>query len=206
VRVETGEGRITTSEVERQPDRDEVRRTKLHAGGGTTLDTVTVRRPDGTVQRTEPDGTINRVDPGGDSSITAGGYFGWGGTVTVGWTPGGGFFASLRGGVGLGFEATFDPTGVPPGYGCDNPQAGGAGLGVFGEVGVGAGPVGLSATKNSGGLLFSPTPTRSRRTGSFNTTNVSPVFSPQRFQAKWGAAAGAQLDFFTNDPKCKCPN
>jgi RHS repeat-associated protein len=149
---------------------------------------------------------INSLDPRGDTSITAGGYFGWGGTVTVGWTPGGSFFASLRGGVGFGFEATLDPSGVPPGYGCDNPQAGATGLGVFGEAGIGAGPVGRTGTKNAGGLLFAPTPTRGPRTGGFNTTNVSPVFSPQRAQVKWGASAGVQLDFFSNDPECGCSN
>ncbi len=63
--------------------------------------------------RNEP---INLRDPLGLWSITIGGYWGWGGSLTFGQNPNGTNFVSLGGGAGAGGGITYNPNGTSPGY------------------------------------------------------------------------------------------
>jgi RHS repeat-associated protein len=91
---------------------------------------------------------INFIDPVGLWSFSASLYLGYGGGISFGRNPDGGFFNTLRGGVGLGGEFGFDPNGTSPSYNsCSNP---GRSIGGYAEASAHLGAFELGAGVNSG--------------------------------------------------------
>lgn len=68
---------------------------------------------------------INLIDPSGLWSFSFGVFGGWGASITFGQNPTGGFFTTLRGGVGVGGGISWDPHGQSPDGGtCSGISAG----------------------------------------------------------------------------------
>ncbi|MFT4047596.1 MAG: RHS repeat-associated core domain-containing protein [Solimonas sp.] len=89
---------------------------------------------------------ISCVDPLGLWSVTAGGYVGFGGTFTVGQSPTtGGWFASIRLGLGSGGGFSWDPQGSNPAQEASAADSScspsGIAAGLYGNAGGNIGPV-----------------------------------------------------------------
>ena len=85
---------------------------------------------------------ISYTDPLGLWSVTAGGYWGAGGEVTVG-NDEGQWFLTMRFGYGIGGGWYVDPEGKIPGSEPADRTCGGAVLSVSGQAGANLGPYGV---------------------------------------------------------------
>jgi RHS repeat-associated protein len=136
---------------------------------------------------------ISRVDPYGLWSVTFEGYAGVGGGVTIGRDPNTGQpFMSLRAGWGLGGGAKWDKTGGRPGSeGLTNTCKGnGAGIGLFGDVDLNAGPLQAGLKNNFG---------QNSGTGYYGQF-MSPGWSlGDSWGIKAGGSAGVEFTFWTPD-------
>ncbi|MFZ4402821.1 MAG: hypothetical protein ACOYOK_01855 [Pseudobdellovibrionaceae bacterium] len=89
---------------------------------------------------------MNFIDPSGLWSISIGGYAGFGGGLTFGRNPGGGFFGAVRGGIGIGGGISWDKNGSSP----DGNNCGGISTGQFAEAGANFGPLEIGISSSSG--------------------------------------------------------
>ena len=136
---------------------------------------------------------ISRVDPYGLQSITIEGYAGVGGGVTIGRDPNTGQpFMSLRAGWGLGGGFKWDKNGGRPGSeGLTNACKGnGAGIGLFGDIDLNAGPLQAGLKNNFG---------QNSGTGYYGQV-MSPGWSlGDSWGYKAGGSFGVEFTFWTPD-------
>jgi RHS repeat-associated protein len=153
---------------------------------------------------------INLSDALGLKSVSFELWLGWGGKITIGKNPEGGFFATLKLGVGAGAGFSYDPYGTSPGYkypvsasvygsenlcwnfydyyGFWNIYAG-----LSGEVSASA-LIGLDAGYRMG--AYSSYDPSHETINKFNSeTFASPFFEPT-LKAKVGASFGIEISFF----------
>jgi RHS repeat-associated protein len=89
---------------------------------------------------------INFIDPRGLWSISVSLFAGYGGAITIGQNPNGGYFGSVRAGVGIGAGASWDPHGTSP----DGGSCKGISTGQYAEGSAHFGPLEAVLNTNSG--------------------------------------------------------